>query len=111
MLPKLQRFTTQLFDKVFKRTKKVRTKNGLFLISPTKHQPKFAVVVSKKITKKAVQRNKLRRQIYSVFREQLTPYIKDKNVIFLYKAAPVLHSTQDLESDIQTLITYLKNKS
>lgn len=104
MLPKNNRFTTQLFQLVFPKTKKMRTKNGLFLYARAKSNPKFSVVVSKKITKKAVERNKLRRQIYTLFRTQLVPFVHDKHVIFLYKGTPVLHNAAELNADIQAFL-------
>jgi len=60
------------------------------LISPSRGAAKFAVVVGKKVSKKAVVRNRLRRQVFEIFRTELLGKILDKNVIFLYRGAEIL---------------------
>ncbi len=44
----------------------------------------------KKVSKKAVIRNRLRRQIYEILRAELVGKVLDKNIIFLYRGAEIL---------------------
>lgn len=65
MLKKKQRLTTQAFDAAFKSG--VRTHTPLFqLIYVPGDTFHGAVVVGKKVYKKAIDRNQLRRQLYSL---------------------------------------------
>jgi len=67
-------------------------------------------VVSKKVSKRAVDRNRLRRQIYEIFRGNLVGKIVDKNIIFVYKG-PVKFTKRERErliSACQQLIKKLQ---
>ena len=65
MLPSSRRLSTTLFDKVLKQGKFFS--GSMFTIRVLKAQgmSRFSVVISKKIAKKAVERNKIRRRVYS----------------------------------------------
>lgn len=65
MLPKEQRMTRQHFAAVFVSGKRIHTPFLQVIVgrTPTKN-PTYAVVVSKKVAKTAVLRNKLRRVLY-----------------------------------------------
>lgn len=73
---------------------------------------KFAVIVSKKVCKKASKRNRLRRQIYEVLRSHL-PLLK-MCFIALVIARPILAekkiSFQDISRDVQTFFNIIQNK-
>ena len=45
--------------------------------NPRRHQPRFAVVVSKKVFKSAVKRNRIRRRVYEIAR----PFLHDAPAI------------------------------
>lgn len=53
-----------------------------YILNPNQKHPKFAVIVSKKISKSAAVRNRIRRRIYSSFK----PYLNEKGlfVVFIY---------------------------
>jgi ribonuclease P protein component len=67
MLPKELRFKNFNFNLFFKEGKKV--KNKYFLIYKIENkEKKFSVNVSEKVSKLAVFRNKIKRQIYEIIR-------------------------------------------
>jgi len=73
MLKKLLRLSGEDLKKFFSK-KYEKIKNNIFLIYYQKNDfnyPRFAVLCDQKMFKKAVERNKKRRQIYSIIRELL----------------------------------------
>ncbi|MCS7183857.1 MAG: ribonuclease P protein component [Patescibacteria group bacterium] len=69
MLKKKFRLTDFDFKNFFKGQRK---RNNLFLVYKLRaNSKKFAILVQKKIIKKAVERNKIRRQIYDIIRKNL----------------------------------------
>ncbi len=76
MVPKKQRINRETFDEIMKKGRIVHS--GLFSLRFLKNLEKsthFSVVVSKKIAKTAVLRNKIRRRIYSILRKTIkNPY-------------------------------------
>lgn len=109
MLAKKFRFTAGLFDRVFRRSKKIRIDGHTFLVSDTRQQPKFAVVAGKKISKSAVKRNRLRRQLYELMRTELLGKVVDKNVIFLYNGPEVFSAHDDFRATCKKLIQHLSS--
>ena len=70
MFKKHLRLNTSEFNEVFKNGK--NTKTPLFLIKSKKNNlkhPRFSVVVSKKIAKKAHERNYLKRKAYNAIKD------------------------------------------
>ena len=111
MIAKLHRFTTALFDRVFRKSKRIHINGFTFSVSPVwkGRNPRFAVVVGKKVSKKAVVRNRLRRQLYEIFRGNLVGKIMDKNVIFIYKGVVEFTGREKLIKACQQLVQKLKN--
>jgi ribonuclease P protein component len=68
MLAKSQRLPRLIFSDVFARGKRIHGPNSTLIISPS---PAFAcsVVVSKKVAKKAHDRNRIKRRLYALVRE------------------------------------------
>lgn len=94
MLKKTQRLTTAQFNEYFKSGKVVNSDCFQLRYSPS---PSFhaAMVVGKKVSKKAVDRNRLRRAMYNRFyqhkqREQLSG-------VFICVAKPAARSLSKLE--------------
>ena len=79
----------------------------VFLVSPARGEARFSVVAGKKISKSAVERNKIRRQIYPLIREKLAGKI-DKNVIFLYKGPAKFTQHEQFASACDSLVNQLK---
>ena len=85
MLAKKFRFTTKNFNRVFRRNRKLKIGDYLFLSTDEKFLPKFGVVVSKKKCKSAVRRNRIRRQIYEIWRTEIADKIAGKSVICIFQ--------------------------
>ncbi len=90
--------------------KSFRSGGFLFLYSSCKQfDPKFAVVVSRKIDKRAVRRNWLRRRVYELFRIYFLEKNLRFNVICLYKGSSIPENKRDLEAAVAKLARYLQN--
>ena len=109
MIPKKSRITRENFEKVMK-------KGGLlnsslfslrFLQNPYK-TTHFSVVVSKKVAKTAVSRNKLRRWGYSVLKKETDVLKKPYFIIFFEKKGAETAAFEGFKTDIQGLFKKLK---
>ena len=69
MLKKKNRLTKKEFDEVFKNGQKKFSRNFMFLKLEKENDLKISTSISKKIYKKAVQRNEARRKIYKILQE------------------------------------------
>lgn len=87
MLPKINRLTANKdFNKVFKKGKG-QGKDFLFLKSFKNNlqTSRFGIVVSQKISKKATERNKIKRQISEILKLEMPKIKKGVDVILLVK--------------------------
>lgn len=101
MLTKKQRFTVSEFEKFFRDKKKTRILMPpvTWFIKYRVSQTKVAVVVSKKNIKSAVQRNRLKRQLYEIIRLQLIPGIVEPvEIMCLYQESFKVLETASLLS-------------
>lgn len=57
---------------------------------PTRKQPRVAVVVSKKVIKGAVGRNRIRRRLYEVVRHELPSIKQGQDLVLIVFSADVL---------------------
>lgn len=62
-------------------------KLSLVFTKNLRHRQRFAVVVSKKISKSAVGRNRIRRRIYEAIRLELPQYPEKNDCIFVVYSA------------------------
>ena len=102
MLPKKQRVTKKLFDQVYTLGKSFHAPHLFMKVLKTgkTEQNKASVVVSKKVAKKAHDRNTIKRRTLSL----LNPYIKAKKnglqvIVFMKKGADSI-TFQDLKKEI-----------
>ena len=104
MLPKKKRVTKELFQTVIKDGKTLS--GSFFIFRYIKQQnPQYAFVVSKKIAKKAVDRNKLRRQGYNA----LSSYkLKDYLGVFFYKKEVKGVAFKEIKEDIGIILNKLR---
>jgi ribonuclease P protein component len=111
MLPKKHRITKILFQTIMK--------EGLFVSGSVfsvryipQNTPCYAFVAPKSLSKKAVVRNKLRRQGYNALRyaQSRDPNIPRKPVaaILFYKKQAKLPPYQDIKLDIEGLLKRIK---
>jgi len=77
MLPRKNKISSELFKKVFKKTKRISAKeegsSASLHFLKSKDEKKFSVVVPKKVTTSAVKRNLLKRSIYSLVEKKFLP--------------------------------------
>ncbi len=68
MLSKNKRLNKAKFKEILKKSKKIEGENFSYRVQFIKNgqEPRFSVVVSSKVSPKAVVRNKIRRQIYEI---------------------------------------------
>lgn len=101
MLPKKKRLTTAEFNRFFSSGKRFHSTSLQLIYSP---HPTFhgSVVVGKKVYKSAVKRNKLRRQLYDLLRNQESG-LETKGV-FIITTKPAAK-----EADFKTLKVELSN--
>lgn len=66
MLPKSKRLTTEEFKKVIEKGQSFHSPFLIIRLLSSPQQSRFSVSVPKKVCKNAVDRNKIRRKIYSI---------------------------------------------
>lgn len=98
MLPKQNRIKKEKeFEVIFKKGKSF--KNNFLILRFVNNSLKFsrlAVIVSQKVSKKAVERNKIRRRISSVAQDNIKNFKKNIDLIFL--VLPKANSKSYLET-------------
>lgn len=74
-----------------------------------KEENRFSVIITEKIAKKAVARNRLKRQIYEVIRlnQDKFPTSTQFDILILPKKAIIGATFQDIEADLLPLLKKL----
>ena len=112
MLSKEHRLSKQKdFDHVFKKGKQSYDSIiGIKLISNKEKNSRFGIVISNKISKKAVVRNKIKRKIRAIIHQELAKLKEDQDCILI--ASPQIEKAtfEDIEKSIikhfKTLLFY-----
>ena len=100
MLPKKKRVTKEIFQTIMDKGNIVYGSFFVLRYLPS-GLPSYAFAISKKIAKKAVQRNKMRRLGYNILRK----YVLTKgSAVFLYKKEGLRATTLELTKDIDLLL-------
>ena len=110
MLPRSLRFTSRIFDRVFRRSERWRRGDFVFLVSKARGQARLSIVVGKKISKSAVKRNRLRRQLYAALEKHGIPRELHHNVICLYKGNENLHNASALDPLLDAFVRWCKQR-
>ncbi len=88
------------FEAVFKRGKKIKGNLILLKLLPNNTEKnRFGIVIGKKVVKKAVVRNKIKRQVRAILRE-INPKIKIKSdfvVVFLNMPRDFMSIKEEIE--------------
>jgi ribonuclease P protein component len=66
---------------------------------------KFGMVISKKISKKAVDRNKIKRRLMEVLNKNLSGFKKGQRILFLMKKEALKASVDNFEKEVGKLIS------
>jgi len=75
--------------------------------APKEQKSRFTVVVNQQIYKKAVDRNKLRRQLYEAIRTNIQHIPSSLNIMIIAQKQTKDHSYQERESQLITLLSHL----
>lgn len=103
MVNKKNRLSRSDFSRFFLLGKRIHTPYIQIIYTPS---PSFsvAVVVSKKVSKKAVVRNKIKRRVYEILRLYYKSYKKNGVYIIIIKPTIQNISFKDLKEHIQIFI-------
>lgn len=100
MLPKKERLKRQEFSRFFSVGTRINSPSLQLIYSP---YPSLhaSVVVSKKVAKGAVQRNRLRRRIYDMVRRYRSEEEASGVYIFIVKPAALNKTFSDLQNEVK----------
>ena len=106
MLPKKRRLTKELFPEVLSKGKRFNSDHFLAYISHfnASGHSRFAFSVSKKVCKNAVDRNRLRRQGYSIVTKHIKEIPDGFFCVFMYKKGSHLALFSDLEKEVMYIL-------
>ena len=108
MLSKKYRFHSRGGIKyTYKKGRTIRSPHlGLIFHRNERHRQRFAVVVSKKVDKTAVGRNRIRRRIYEAIRLELPQYSTEMDCVFIvYSKDLATMPFVELQTIIRSLLT------
>ena len=107
MLPKKNRADKKAVEKIFKQGKFINSPSLTFKFILTQHSaPRISFVVPKKVAKKAVERNLLRRRGYSALEKFFNKLPAGLLGVFIFSKNKV--STQILEEEIKSILNKIK---
>lgn len=92
---------------VYKQGRAVRTHLATlkYTVNPRRKHSRLAVVISKKVHKSAVGRNRIRRRIYEILREPIASLEKSHDVVIIISSGDMLHlSPEQLNHEITSLL-------
>ena len=102
MLPKRKRLTKEQFELIFSSGKKKYTEHFMYMRVPS-DESRFAVVVSKKIDKKAISRNRKRRQIYNLLTTSVVSNIQKPYDTIIVLKKPFLNK-EEITEELQKIL-------
>lgn len=109
MLPKKQRLSTKEFQAVFSSGQSFHGKFFMMKCLPSK-VARFSFVISKKIKKTAVERNKFRRRGYATIAPFVKTFLNNRNkpceCLFFYKKEALKATFSETNADINGLLKY-----
>lgn len=91
---------------VYQKGKTIRSaKMSLIVANNMRGFTRFAVVVSKKVEKSAVRRNRIRRRIYEVLRQNIAMIPKERDYVFVVYSKELIKTPfQELEKILGKLV-------
>lgn len=107
MLPKEKRLTRDEFSRFFVSGKRTHAPAFQIIYTPSP-ATKVAVVVGKKVYKKAVDRNQLRRQLYHIVRDWLVETGSIGVYIVITKPAVRDYTYKQLKTSVTEILTNVR---
>ena len=105
MLPKHKKIPRKLFNDILTRGKIFHSPNITLRIRKNdSNNTVFSFVVSKKVAKKSVERNKLKRQGYSIIKEFLDKIKGSYSYIFFLKKGIIGMKYKDIKNEIYSIL-------
>lgn len=81
-----------------------RLVSGLVLMNTEGEGKRFGVIISKKISKRAVDRNKIRRLVYSSVEEDLEKFNNGTRIIFLVRPGIAGKKYEEVRVEVSDLV-------
>lgn len=82
---------------------------GVLVLKKTDNEIKFGWIISKKVSKKAVERNKIKRRLNQILETKLDKFKVGTRIIFLIKKEIKDKTKEEIEIEINKLIEKLKD--
>ena len=77
-----------------------------YIHNPHRKQPRFAVVISKKVLKSAVGRNRIRRRTYEILRSFTGTDFPSYDIVFIVSSSEIINlSSTEMKALVHDLIT------
>lgn len=112
MLKKTHRITSaRLIRLLFKKGKVYKNKSFIIRFLPSLHEKnQFVVIVSKKVSKTAVKRNRIKRQVTELLRLKLEEFKSPTVASILIKQSAEPYAYHDFKEGIEEFVKILNNK-
>ena len=81
---------------------------GVVVLDKKDNNLKFGTVISKKISKRAVDRNKIRRRLMEILGKNLYRFEKGKRILFLVKKELLGIKSEEIEKEIVRIFGWKK---
>ncbi len=109
MLSKQNRLERKDFANLLTSKRFLNSQNFSLRFGPGSERPRVAVSVSKKVSKLAVDRNTLRRRVYSVVRDSIVA-IEPNQYLFVARPSAKLLKGEGLKTEILSLLNQFKKR-
>lgn len=97
------------FDQVFKHGSSAYSPSlGVKVVANKLENPRFAILVSKKVSKKAVDRNKIKRQIRDILRSDYAQKVKNCDVVVICLPSILNKDFEAIKEDLKFAFSKLK---
>ncbi len=103
MLPKTKRLSKELFTRVMEKGQVFHCPFFLLRVALGQGYSRFAVSVPKKVSKTAVGRNRLRRQVYSIIQSLENKIDQERLIVIVLKAEAAKLKTKELGSELEKI--------
>jgi|AntRauTorcE11897_2_1112592.scaffolds.fasta_scaffold01440_2 ribonuclease P protein component len=107
MLPKKQRLCTDEFDLVYKKGKNVNSSLGYFKIRKNNDTKKISCTTSRKVTRKSVDRNRIRRRGYEAVQMFIDDIPEDMHIIWFLPPEALTTPPPSLQMAVKEMINNL----